>query len=184
MTNEQAIYLLKGMRGKAIQSESEALDMAIEALQRGLENVNADSCSEKPNNSDLISRQDAIDVAKQHWYKPDIAKELEKLPSAQPDLLEDGTLMITVPNGMLNDVKRVLVDEVGTKFCKVMYQDEPERKKGEWIHKPDIYLDEQTWECSECGEPWIFIEGTPSENNANFCPNCGSYNGGNDDGDE
>ena len=51
---------------------------------------------------------------------------------------------------------------------------QPERKKGEWIHKPDIYLDEQTWECSECGEPWIFIEGTPSENNANFCPNCGA----------
>lgn len=51
---------------------------------------------------------------------------------------------------------------------------EPERKKGKWIHKPDIYLDEQTWECSECGEPWIFIEGTPSENNANFCPNCGA----------
>ena len=51
---------------------------------------------------------------------------------------------------------------------------EPERKKGEWIYKPDIYLDEQTWECSECGEPWIFIDGTPSENNANFCPNCGA----------
>lgn len=51
---------------------------------------------------------------------------------------------------------------------------EPERKKGEWINKPDIYLDEQTWECSECGEPWIFIDGTPSENNANFCPNCGA----------
>ena len=49
-----------------------------------------------------------------------------------------------------------------------------ERKKGEWINKPDIYLDEQTWECSECGEPWIFIDGTPSENNANFCPNCGA----------
>lgn len=49
-----------------------------------------------------------------------------------------------------------------------------ERKKGKWIPKPDIYLDEQTWECSECGEPWIFIEGTPSENRAHFCPNCGA----------
>ena len=34
---------------------------------------------------DLISRQAAIDVAKQHWYKPDIAKALEELPSAQPE---------------------------------------------------------------------------------------------------
>ena len=57
---------------------------------------------------------------------------------------------------------------------KALPSAQPERKKGEWIHKPDIYLDEQTWECSECGEPWIFIEGTPSENNANFCPNCGA----------
>jgi len=46
---------------------------------------------------------------------------LEKLPSAQSDLLDDGTLMITVPQGMLEKVKRVLVDEVGTKFCKTMY---------------------------------------------------------------
>ena len=60
-------------------------------------------------------------------------RDKHKTKSAQPDLLEDGTLMITVPNGMLGDVKRVLVDEVGTKNCKVMYQDETERKKGEWI---------------------------------------------------
>ena len=33
--------------------------------------------------NDLISRQAAIDVAKQYWYKPDIAKALEELPSAQ-----------------------------------------------------------------------------------------------------
>ena len=32
--------------------------------------------------SDYISRQAAIEVAKAHWYKPDIAKALEQLPSA------------------------------------------------------------------------------------------------------
>ena len=36
---------------------------------------------------DLIERQAAIDVAKQHWYKPDIAKSLEELPSAQPEII-------------------------------------------------------------------------------------------------
>ena len=36
---------------------------------------------------DLISRQAAIDVAKQYWYKPDIAKALEELPSAQPEIV-------------------------------------------------------------------------------------------------
>ena len=50
-----------GVWYKGIKDDyDEALDMAIEALQRGLENVNADSCSEKPNRSDLISRQAAI----------------------------------------------------------------------------------------------------------------------------
>lgn len=29
------------------------------------------------------------------------------------------------------------------------------------------------WECSYCGEPWVLIEGTPAENNMNYCPNCG-----------
>ena len=37
---------------------------------------------------DLISRQAAVDVAKQHWYKPDIAKALEELPSAEPKPLK------------------------------------------------------------------------------------------------
>lgn len=36
--------------------------------------------------SDLIDRQAAIAVAKAHWYKPDIAGELERLPSAHQTL--------------------------------------------------------------------------------------------------
>lgn len=130
-------------------------------------------------------KQDAIDVAKQHWYKPDIAKALEDLPSAQPDLLDDGTLMMTVPNGMLNDVKRVLVDEIGTKFCKTMYQD-AERKKGTWI-PVDSYSafggDEATWMahgnpiafyyCSECKKQARAGEDGESLL-TDYCPDCGA----------
>lgn len=94
--------------------------------------------------SDLISRQAAIDA-------------VDHICPVDTDY--DCTLLDRV------DVRYVLSD---------LPSAQPERKNGEWIHKPDIYLDEQTWECSECGEPWIFIEGTPSENNANFCPNCGA----------
>ena len=32
--------------------------------------------------SDFISREDALEVAKAHWYKPDIVGALEQLPSA------------------------------------------------------------------------------------------------------
>ena len=34
---------------------------------------------------DTISRQAAIEIAKGHWYKPDIAGALAELPSVQPD---------------------------------------------------------------------------------------------------
>lgn len=34
---------------------------------------------------DTIYRQDAIDMAKAHWYKPDIVGAIEQLPSAQQE---------------------------------------------------------------------------------------------------
>ena len=133
-----------------------AQGMAIEALQRRLETVNADSCSEKPNMSEpktaengsvekempeikadrttggMIYRQDAIDVAKQHWYKPDIAKALEELPSAQP-----------------------------------------ERKKGKWVNARDGY--DGHVKCNKCFKTYDW---TSDAQYFKFCPNCGSYNGG------
>lgn len=50
---------------------------------------------------------------------------------------------------------------------------EPDRKKGKWLYKPNEY-DDDTYECSQCGEPWTLIDGTPEENNMKFCPNCGA----------
>lgn len=56
----------------------------------------------------------------------------------------------------------------------------PERPKGKWIHWTDDYKDYCT--CSECGYgeegEVLFKDKTP------YCPYCGSYNGGNDNGDE
>ena len=46
-------------------------------------------------------------------------------------------------------------------------------KTGHWIEKDgfdgDIYYD-----CSECGESWATIEGTPWDNEWKYCPNCGA----------
>ena len=48
-----------------------------------------------------------------------------------------------------------------------------ERKTGKWIEKDgwdgDVYYD-----CSVCGESWTTIEGTPWDNDMNYCPNCGA----------
>ena len=45
-------------------------------------------------------------------------------------------------------------------------------KIGHWIEKDgfdgDVYYD-----CSECGESWTTIEGTPWQNGMKYCPNCG-----------
>ena len=48
---------------------------------------------------------------------------------------------------------------------------EPERKKGKWIHHPEIGYGE-TWLCSECGEKTTSsIMGEPRYI---FCPMCGA----------
>lgn len=48
----------------------------------------------------------------------------------------------------------------------------PTERIGHWIEKDgfdgDVYYD-----CSECGESWTTIEGTPWDNEWNYCPNCG-----------
>lgn len=45
--------------------------------------------------------------------------------------------------------------------------------RGEWEREDDIF-DDLTFICSACHEPWILIDGTPEDNNMNFCPNCGA----------
>lgn len=52
-----------------------------------------------------------------------------------------------------------------------------EPKKGKWEETDDGW-DGTYYVCSECGCPWTLIDGTPEDNGMNFCPNCGSYNGG------
>ena len=80
---------------------------------------------------DCISRQKAIDLANYlkievdgyHQYNQALGcymAELIRLPSAFR-LLEDGTLIVTVPN--ISAVHRVIVDEENSQYCKTFYQD-------------------------------------------------------------
>lgn len=45
--------------------------------------------------------------------------------------------------------------------------------KGEWIEK-EVFDGDVAYECSECGELFCLISGTPADNLYNFCPNCGA----------
>lgn len=48
-----------------------------------------------------------------------------------------------------------------------------EVRHGEWLEFEDNFLD-TLYQCSACKEDFVLIEGTPSENRWNYCPNCGA----------
>ena len=154
------------------------------------------SLGEKPRKGDLISREElqmqlncvdrlqmtidgrTIEVIPR-W---NVNKIIENLPTAEPNVLDDGTLTITVPHGMLSKVNRVIVDEVGTKFCKMMYQDAlpSAERTGQWVCTSSDH-----YKCSNCGTRasyWYNEENScewdkdMSEWLSDYCPNCGSRN--------
>ena len=50
---------------------------------------------------------------------------------------------------------------------------QPERKRGKWIEDDDGW-DGVIWRCSECDALFALTDGTPEENEYNFCPHCGA----------
>ena len=55
-------------------------------------------------------------------------------------------------------------------YCKLKAQ---LPKRGKWTEIED-YDGDFHYQCSVCGEEWYFINGTPADNNANYCPRCGA----------
>ena len=43
-------------------------------------------------------------------------------------------------------------------------------RHGRWIEE----CEESLYSCSACGAEWVTIEGTPKENDMDFCPHCGA----------
>lgn len=122
----------------------------------------------KAASGDLISRQaaiDAIGAKSDEIYKTKMngatfphgdffqamayAETIVKnLPSAQPDHIAEASK---------KDIPSV----------------QPERKPGHW-KLLDNDPDQNAYECSACGNAFILIDGTPKENNYNYCQNCGA----------
>lgn len=44
---------------------------------------------------------------------------------------------------------------------------------GHWIEE-DMFDGDIAYRCSKCNELFCIIEGTPKDNEYNFCPNCGA----------
>ena len=128
-------------------------------------------------NNDLISRQAAVDIAKDliitiNGYEQhnqavnNYSAKIMQLQPAQPEqhIDADGTLWITVPD--IKQVKRVIVDEEKSKFCRQFYLEE-EQRTGKWIlDRSGAYC------CSECLEPCAgYVMMKPRDK---FCKMCGA----------
>jgi len=50
---------------------------------------------------------------------------------------------------------------------------EQKRPHGEWIDLSDGWQ-EGTFMCSSCQMEFVLLEGTPEDNEYNFCPECGA----------
>ena len=73
----------------------------------------------------------------------------------------------------LYDIFSRIIDDMYNELPSVT----PQRPKGKWIETPvENDIVPVVFKCSECGMRVI--------NPYKYCPNCGSYNGGNDNGDE
>ena len=44
---------------------------------------------------------------------------------------------------------------------------------GKWKMWEDYY-GSNVYKCSVCGVDWDIIDGTPEDNDMNYCPNCGA----------
>lgn len=74
------------------------------------------------------------------------------------------------------DIQEEIKEKSKEDFLKICNREEPEHKTGKWIHHEGGYSDH--YECTACGKA-IVLTGR-----CNYCPNCGSYNGGEDNGDK
>ena len=126
MTNENAIMRLMLVRHRNDNTDmlNEALDMAIEALQRGLENVNADSCSEKPNRSEPKTAESGSVDSEMPEIKTDRTIGGMIYRQAAIDAIQKWGLIDGLSEGQAIEI---LADEEKVPSAQ------PERKKGEWI---------------------------------------------------
>lgn len=154
MTREEAIELIESARKTMYLPKSKeyisdfgyALEMAIKALEQSSYNsVKTDLKS----CTDAISRQSAIFLAS------DLKQDL-------PDDERIADMVMAHNEG---------VSEYQTQLS--LLPSVNPTKTGHWIEK-DGFDGDTYYDCSECGESWTTIEGTPWDNEFNYCPNCGA----------
>ena len=104
--------------------------------------------------SDLISRQAAIDALKRNTFRLTFAEEQNC-------------------EGHVAWSAEAVYSEVMEGALLELPSAQPERKRGTWIEDDDGW-DGIIWRCSECDAVFALTDGTPEENEYNYCPHCGA----------
>lgn len=118
--------------------------------------------------NNLISKQEAIDAAQEiiDTYEPRTPE------SSSNDMLTSGRdTAMKYEHGLIADGA-----EKVQKAIENLPPADPERKKGKWVR---LEYDKTYAKCSGCGSNWEWA--LIVNCNMNFCPNCGSHNGGEQD---
>lgn len=126
--------------------------------------------------SDLISRQDAIEAVEQAIFNHDSAiMRITELPSADRPTGEVDAVAIYEKAEHDLEHGRITLGEFEKRIepLKHLYYDRP---TGEWIEVEEY--DGICYQCSNCKEEYILIDGTPKDNGYNYCPNCRAKMGG------
>lgn len=165
MTREEAIEVLDKMKypqkvnknGFIISNvniENEALEMAIKALSQ--EPYICDTCEHKEDSWDTEPCDGCC--KNNSGYEPTDA------------ISRDAVWGIIMRSDF---VDRFTYLEFTKKLDALPNVTVTPQKSGKWIEKDgfdgDVYYD-----CSECGESWTTIEGTPWDNEWDYCPSCGA----------
>lgn len=155
---------------EAIEAEiHEAWTESDADFNRGMEySVSIVKAVDIRTDSDTISRESALAEFKDGRDVYDIMESIEQLPSAQPngDTISRRAAIDAVWN---NNITR---DEIMAELERLPSAPDS-RQRGEWVEIKD-YNGDVHYQCDQCGNEFILIDGTPKENNYNFCPNCGA----------
>ena len=170
MTNKDASVIIgnipiEGDDCYTIAEYQEAKAMAIKALKQ---QPSEDCISRQAvldyiyNKLGLGDEENGNDIERQMELESSY-KYIRALPSVKPKYTDEEI-------DKAQAVEQAYVDKMVELAVK-----ETERPKGKWI-EIEIDAGEFIYKCTKCGMRVI--------NPYKYCPNCGSYNGGNDNGDE
>jgi len=124
-----------------------------------------------------MPKKEALDMA---------IKALEQEPCEDAIRRADAEALFRNARSKLNPSDYKTADEFNTRDLMLLNAEQfihllppvrpQEPKTGHWIEDTNgTYTDNHdTWECSECGHAQILLEGTPKDNDYNYCPNCGA----------